>query len=81
MEKTVSAADANRHFSALIRSVRDGETFIVTSHGKPVARISPATGEERVSERARELLLARLQSQPIVAAGRWTRESLYEDDR
>jgi len=81
MEETISAADANRRFSALIRDVRDGQTYIVTSHGKPVARILPVAGDERVSSRARELLLARLEQQPVVETGRWTRDELYEDDR
>lgn len=81
MEETISAAEANRRFSALIRDVRDGRTYIVTSHGKPVARIMPAAGDERVRARARELLLARLERQPVVEAGRWTRDELYEDDR
>jgi prevent-host-death family protein len=81
MEETISAAEANRRFSALIRDVRDGRTYIVTSHGKPVARIMPAAGDERVAARARELLLARLERQPVVEAGRWTRDELYEDDR
>lgn len=81
MEETISAAEANRRFSALIRDVRDGQAYIVTSHGKPVARILPVAGDERVSTRARELLLARLEQQPVVETGRWTRDELYEDDR
>jgi len=81
MEETISAAEANRRFSAVIRDVRDGQTYIVTSHGKPVARIMPATGVERVSARARELLLARLERQAVVDAGSWTRDELYEDER
>jgi len=79
MEETISAAEANRRFSALLRDVRDGQTYIVTSHGKPVARIMPAAGDERVSARARELLLARLERQPVVESGRWTRDELYDD--
>ncbi|RYD22210.1 MAG: type II toxin-antitoxin system prevent-host-death family antitoxin, partial [Spirochaetia bacterium] len=42
MEEAVSAADANRRFSVLLRGVRDGNSYVVTSHGKPVARILPA---------------------------------------
>jgi prevent-host-death family protein len=41
MEKTISAADANRRFSELLRGVREGQSYVVTSHGKVVARISP----------------------------------------
>jgi len=81
MEATISAADANRRFSALIRDVRDGRSYIVTSHGKPVARIVPATGDERVSARARGLLVERLERQSVVEVGRWARDELYEDDR
>ena len=39
MDKIVSAAEANREFSSLLRGVREGQTFVVTSHGKPVARM------------------------------------------
>ncbi|EQD47686.1 prevent-host-death family protein, partial [mine drainage metagenome] len=42
MEKAVSAADANRRFSQLLHDVRQGRSYIVTSHGRPVAKISPA---------------------------------------
>ena len=41
MEKAVSAADANRRFSKLLRAVREGQSYVVTSHGEPVARITP----------------------------------------
>jgi prevent-host-death family protein len=42
VEEAVSAADANRRFSILLRGVREGRTYVVTSHGKPVARLIPA---------------------------------------
>ncbi len=48
-------------------------------HGKPVARIVPTTGGEDMA-RARTALLARLEKQPVVKAGRWTRDELYEDE-
>ena len=34
MGKSVSAADANRDFSKLLRDVRKGGSFIITNHGK-----------------------------------------------
>jgi prevent-host-death family protein len=79
MSDTISAADANRRFSALIRGVRSGRSYTITSHGKPVAQIAPAVGNERVQACARELLLARLAQQPVIAVERWTRDELYED--
>ena len=80
MEKVISAADANRKFSHILRSVREGQSFVVTSHGRPVARIVPADETGSVSSVARALLMARLERQPIVISGRWTREELYEDE-
>lgn len=81
MEKLVSAAEANRRFSKLLRSVRDGDSFIVTAHGRPVAKIIPVGDDDSVRDKARELLLARLRSQPAIDIGPWTREELYEDGR
>jgi prevent-host-death family protein len=37
MEKAVSAAAANRHFSRVLRTVRDGQSYAVTSHGRAKA--------------------------------------------
>jgi prevent-host-death family protein len=83
MEKTVSAADANRKFSELLRGVRKGRTYIVTSHGKPVAKISPADAEDVIKYKARAAFLDRLASQELPKGAapnvRWTRDELYED--
>ena len=80
-ERTVSAAAANRRFSELLRRVREGGSFVVTSHGKPVARIMPVARVERTALRARETLLARLRAQRTTDIGRWTRDELYERGR
>jgi prevent-host-death family protein len=79
MDKAVSAADANRRFSELLSTVKKGRIVIVTSHGKPVAKISPALEDERAKKAARLALLARLRKQRAVVAGRWTRDELYHD--
>jgi prevent-host-death family protein len=79
MDKAVSAADANRNFSQLLQGVRRGRSYVVTSHGKPVARIVPVSESDAVASSAWTTLLARLRSQPVVDIGRWTREELYED--
>ncbi|MBY0338248.1 MAG: type II toxin-antitoxin system prevent-host-death family antitoxin [Acetobacteraceae bacterium] len=78
MDQTISAAEANRSFSRLLREVREeGRSFVVTSHGTPVARLVPcATDVAR--ETAREALLSRLAAQPAVEIGRWARDELYE---
>ena len=81
MEEAVSAADANRRFSLLLRGVREGRSYVVTSHGKPVARLIPAGKHDAVARSARSALLSRLEKQPVIDAGRWTRDELHEDDR
>ena len=82
MDEPISAADANRRFSQLLRGVReDHATYVVTSHGKPVAKITPVDAGSGISTRAHALLLARLRTQPALNAGRWTRDELYEPDK
>jgi prevent-host-death family protein len=78
MEKPVSAADANREFSRLLQDVKKGHSYIVTSHGKPVAKIAPVGERSRVAQKARTLLLNRLRAEPTIEIGRWTRNELYE---
>ena len=81
MEEAVSAADANRRFSLLLRGVREGRSYVVTSHGKPVARLVPAGQRDEAAKSARATLLARLEKQPVLNVGPWSRDELYEDDR
>ena len=81
MEETISAAEANRSFSRLLRAIREGHSYVVTAHGRPVARISPLVDSRaRIAESAKEALLARLEAEPVVDIGRWTRDELYEDE-
>lgn len=79
MDEPVTAAEANRRFSRILREVRDGRSYVVTSHGSPVARIVPAGRDERVGQAARSLLLERLMGQPVLVVGRvWHRDELYD---
>jgi prevent-host-death family protein len=79
MDEPISAADANRRFSQLLRGVREDQTtYVVTSHGKPVAKIAPAGQGSGISAGALEILLRRLESQPVMNAGPWTRDELYD---
>jgi prevent-host-death family protein len=77
--RNVSAADANRRFSELLRKVRDGGSFVVTSHGRPVAKLVPFDVRHQTSTNARQLLLDRLKREPVTDVGSWTRSDLYED--
>jgi prevent-host-death family protein len=77
--ETITAAEANRSFSALLRRVQSGDTVLITSHGRPVARIVPVGERDQVATSARETLFARLRSAPARRVRRWTRDSLYEE--
>jgi prevent-host-death family protein len=72
----VSAAEANRKLSALLRQVKSGQSCVITSHGRPVARIEPV--REKRDGRAKAVLLAHLRAQPIQDIGRWTRDESYD---
>jgi len=78
MQKSISAAEANRKFSEVLRGVREGLSYVVTSHGRPVARIEPVQSHGR--SQAKAALLAHLKSRPVQRRpiGRWTRDELYD---
>ena len=78
MDRPVSAADANRSFSQILREVREGASYVVTSHGRPVARIVPFKADLDARLAAREALFKRLDAQPTMNLGPWTRDELYE---
>lgn len=79
MNEHIKAADANRNFSQILRRVGQGERFVITSHGRPVAEIKPLVKDAQDRDHARNRLLARLRSQPVLDVGMWRREELYED--
>jgi prevent-host-death family protein len=79
MNNAVSASDANRRFSELLRTVKKGRSVVVSSHGKPVAKISPVVEDDRAAEGARSALFALLCRERVVNTGRWTRGGLYHD--
>ena len=39
---TVSLVEAKAHLSKLLDKVENGETVVITRHGKPVANVTPA---------------------------------------
>lgn len=76
MDRIISATEANQRFSELLREVAEGESFTVTSRGRPVARMLPVDhGSQRESIKR---LLDKLRREPIRYARAWKREDLYE---
>ena len=43
----ISIAEAKNRLPELIRAVEDGESIVITRHGKPVAQLRPAPATRR----------------------------------
>lgn len=78
MERIVTATEANQRFSELLREVSAGESFTVTSRGKPVAEITPPKVRKQTTRAEWEEMFARMDKLPGLVTGPWTRDELYE---
>jgi prevent-host-death family protein len=76
--RTITAADANRRLSKLLREVSTREVFTILSRGKPVAIIGPTPGDASARDAAKEALLTRLRAQRPIGTRDWARDELYE---
>ena len=47
MSTPIGAYEAKTHLAQLLDRVADGERFVITRHGKPVARLEPLEVDER----------------------------------
>jgi antitoxin (DNA-binding transcriptional repressor) of toxin-antitoxin stability system len=75
----VSASEANRSFSTLLRQVALGQRFTVLSHGRSVTTIAPAAESTASLGVSRRALLTRLATQPASSESRsWQRDDLYD---
>lgn len=78
MDRVVTATEANQRFSELLREVSAGESFTITSRGKPVAEITPPKPKKRATKEELQAMLARMDELPGIITGPWTRDELYE---
>lgn len=76
--KTVTAAEANRQFSRVLRDIGQGETFTVLSRGRVVATIAPAKSADTRRNAAKSALLERLRKLEASGERNWTRDELYD---
>jgi prevent-host-death family protein len=80
---TVTAAEANRSFSKLLREAANGARVTITSHGRPVAKLIPSEDDEddrAELRRAVDAMKARWAQSEVRVIGPWAREELYERD-
>lgn len=78
--KTITATEANRRFAEILNEAAKGQTFLVTSHGKPAITIAPAAHDIARQRLAHKRLMEHLRSQTPVNAGKWSRDELYESE-
>jgi prevent-host-death family protein len=78
--REIRASDAKTHLLSLLDDVEQGETLVITRHGKPVARVIPeANTRQRQANDAASRLLARRAMMPAVTAA--DLKSLVEEGR
>lgn len=78
----ITATEANRSFSRILRAVERGERFAITSHGREVAVLQPAGDESEKALRQRRLAehLEEMAQREFTVIAPWTREELYRRD-
>lgn len=75
MERAISASEANQQFSEMLREVQEGESYVVLSRGRPVARVVPV--DRDAERRSVDGLMGFLDRLPLRRAD-WKRDDLYE---
>lgn len=48
--QTIGAFEAKTHLSALLEQVERGEQVVITKHGRPVAKLVPATKIDKINK-------------------------------
>jgi prevent-host-death family protein len=77
---TITAREANQRFSELLSKVEtEGQGFVVTKHGRPVARIVPVEPEKKELTPEQEAALQRILTTgwPL-GIGKLSRDELYD---
>ncbi|MBE0501813.1 MAG: type II toxin-antitoxin system prevent-host-death family antitoxin [Desulfuromonadales bacterium] len=76
--KIITATEANRHFSEILKEASEGEEIQIEWRGKLIAKLTPARKVDKSQLSARQGLFERLRKSEPVVIGDWTREGLYD---
>ena len=77
MKSQIAIFDAKQKLSELVVRANDGETFVITRHCAPMAKLVPL--EPQVDrEEAKRRLFKRLRSQPSLNLPKVTRDEIYD---
>lgn len=81
MRDRISLRQANQHFSRYVAAVEQGDEFVITRRGRPVAKLSPVDHERGLTGEQRAALgrtLERMRRGYPLGGGGFRREDLYE---
>lgn len=79
--RTVSLMTANQEFSKLIKEVEQGQDFLITRRGRPVAKLVPHTGDKAADPiwtSAYHRMITRLEQGASLGGLRIDRDVLYD---
>lgn len=74
----ITATEANRHFSEILKKASKGEEIQIESRGQLIAELTSARKVEKFQLSARQRLFERLRKNETVVVGDWAREDLYD---
>lgn len=78
----ISATEANQNLSRVLRDVAAGESYTITSRGKPVAEIRAPAADGTLKKRKQfEEMLERMNALPGTITGPYTRNEIYDRKR
>ena len=82
MATEVTLREANQRFAQYVRAVEQGEAFVITRRGKPVARLLPMESGQRVltpeQQAARERARERMRKGWDLGGLKFNRDELYD---
>jgi prevent-host-death family protein len=77
MARSISAREANQHFSDILGRAAQGEAIVITRRGEPVAQLAPYSGPPKQSQ-AWDRLLATLETGLPLGGDTFDRDELYD---
>jgi prevent-host-death family protein len=77
MVRTISAREANQHFSDILSRAAEGEEIVITRRGEPVAQLIPYSGSPKESP-GWDRLMATLEDGVPLGGDAFTRDDLYD---
>lgn len=79
--RSISLMSANQEFSKLIKAVEQGEGFVITRRGRPIAKLVPHTADKTEDPEwaaAYRRMLARLEEGASLGGLKVDRDELYD---